>query len=139
VFTVDRMASRANRQCFQFCSHSSVDPEAFGPSTFALDWSVDKRGEPAVNYCFPPFSLIPRVVQHIQECGCWAAVVLPDWPSQCWWVGMMSMCTVKLELPKLNTFEVVRDGSWQMVGGLSFTPIVCVLDGRRFSDGRKEH
>ena len=51
----------------------------------------------------------------------------------------MSMCTVKLELPKLNTFEVVRDGSWQMVGGLSFTPIVCVLDGRRFSDGRKEH
>ena len=39
VFTVDRMASRANRRCTQFCSQSSVDPESFGVSAFAVDWS----------------------------------------------------------------------------------------------------
>ena len=54
VFTVDRMASRANRRCTQFCSQSSVDPESFGVSAFAVDWTVDSVGAPAVNYCFPP-------------------------------------------------------------------------------------
>ena len=44
VFTVDRMASRANRRCTQFCSQSSVDPESFGVSAFAVDWTVDSVG-----------------------------------------------------------------------------------------------
>ena len=68
VFTVDRMASRANRRCTQFCSQSSVDPESFGVSAFAVNWTVDSMGDSAVNYCFPPFSMIPQVLQHLQEC-----------------------------------------------------------------------
>jgi hypothetical protein len=130
-FTVDRMASRANRQCVQFCSHSSVDPEAFGASAFAGDWRFDRWGQPAMNYCFPPFALLPRVMQHLRECGAWAAVVLPNWPSQCWWVDMMSLCEDVLELPKEGVFERVKDGSWQVVGNLSFVPLVCMLNGSK--------
>ena len=55
VFTVDRMASRANRRYMQFCSHLSVDTELFGVSAFAVDWAVGSGGAPAINHCFPPF------------------------------------------------------------------------------------
>ena len=54
VFTVDRMASRANRRCTQFCSHSSVDPESFGVSAFAVDWTVDSVGDSGSQLLFPP-------------------------------------------------------------------------------------
>ena len=57
LFTVDRMASRANRRCMQFCSHSSVDLESFCVSAFAVDWMVDGMGAPAVNY-------FPRVIKN---------------------------------------------------------------------------
>jgi hypothetical protein len=129
-FSVDRMASRANRRCKQFASHSSIDPESLGPSTFSLDWSVDRHGQWAENYCFPPFSLIPRVVQHVRECEARAVVVIPWWPSQHWWVGLCKISMGWLELPSEGSFERVRDGQWEEVKAKSFTPIACLLDGR---------
>jgi hypothetical protein len=58
-------------------------------------------------------------------------VVLPNWPSQCWWVDMMSLCEDVSELPKEDVFERVKDGSWQVVGNLSFVPLVCMLNGSK--------
>ena len=131
TFTVDRMASRANRRCQQFASHSSVDPESMGPSTFALDWARDGQGVWAENYCFPPFCLIPRVIQHVKECRARAVVVMPLWPSQHWWVSMSGLCEQWMELPADGAFERVKDGQWEGVKARSFTPIACMLDGRR--------
>lgn len=132
VFTVDRMATRANKRCKQFCSNSSVDPECFGDSAFSVDWRVDRFGHPAINYCFPPFSLIQRVVEHVKECQTWVTIVIPWWPSQHWWVKLVAVCQGMWKFPKgTMPFETIQDGEWAAVEGpLSFEPIVCVLDAR---------
>ena len=134
-FTVDRMATRANRRCIQFCSHSSVDPECFGVSAFSVDWKVDKNGEEAVNYCFPPFYLIARILEHVKECKSSVALLVPWWPSQHWWPDLMRMCTRVWRFPvEEPLFERVKDGEWSVVTGrLSFEPIVCVVDCRSTS------
>ena len=131
VLTVDRMATRSNRRCKQFCSHSAIDPESFGSSAFAVDWSVDMLGEKAANYCFPPFFAIPRVIQHVRECRAWTVLIVPWWPSQFWWVSLMEVCTCMWALPVGDHFERVKDGEWQTVkGALSFRALVCVIDCR---------
>ena len=80
--TMDRMASRANRQVQRFSSVSSVDPDAESFSAFATDWAVSPTGEQEISYCFPPFSFIPRVLQHVQQCKAKAVIIVPEWPSQ---------------------------------------------------------
>lgn len=139
---VDRMASRANTRLPRFNSVSSVDPAAEGFSAFAEDWSVG-----GLSYVFPPFALIPRVLQHVRECRALAVVVVPEWPSQAWWREMVSMMEYRWYFPARAVFERVVDGEWRPVatggrlldratGGewqtvrqTSFTPIAVVLNG----------
>ena len=121
---VDRMATRANRRLQRYNSVSSVDPEAESFSAFAVDWS-----EVDISYCFPPFALIPRVLQHIRECRAKAVVVVPDWPSQAWWRDLVSMSVAWWYFPEREVFERVLDGEWQLVTKMSFRPVVVVLDG----------
>jgi hypothetical protein len=135
VFTVDRMASRANRRCQQFCSISSVDPEAMGASAFSVDWNWDKEGNRAVNYCFPPFGLIPRVLQHLEECAAVCVMVVPNWPSQCWWVKLQRMLLYSWVCSKHGMFERVQDGDWVPVSNTSFQPLVCLVSGRKEKRG----
>ena len=90
-FTIDRMASRANRRCEAFCSVSDVDPDSEARSAFLVDWSVQRSGQTPVNYCFPPFALIGRVIQHVRECKARATIIVPDWPSQAWWPELMEL------------------------------------------------
>ena len=121
---VDRMASRANRRLPRYNSVSSVDPEAESFSAFAVDWS-----EVNLSYCFPPFALVPRVLQHVRECQARAVVVVPDWPSQAWWRDLVSMSVAWWHFPEREVFERVSDGEWQVVTKMSFRPVVVVLDG----------
>ena len=79
--TIDRMATRGNTRLGRFCSVSSVDPDAEGFSAFAGDW-FGNNGSREYNYCFPPFAFLPRVLQHIREQEAFAAVIVPEWPSQ---------------------------------------------------------
>jgi hypothetical protein len=130
-FTVDRMASRANTRCKQFCSHSSVDPDSLAVSAFAVDWMFDGEGMVAVNYCFPPFSLIPRVLQHVRECAVEAVLILPHWNSQAWWADLCEMCIDWWWFEEKEVFERVKDGQWQAVSQTSFHPTICLVHGRK--------
>ena len=92
-----------------------VDPDRTQlPGAFANDWRVDEYGQHELNYCFPPFSLLPRVLAHIRECAAVAVVVVPWWPSQVWWVDAMSMVVRVVPLP-MPCFQYVKNG--QMVCG----------------------
>ena len=121
--TIDRMASRANRRVARFNSVCSIDPDAESFSAFASDWQSE------VNYCFPPFGLIPRVLQHVSECQAIAAVVVPDWPSQSWWLDLRSLAIHTAPFPFQSVFERVKDGQWQDVPHKSFRPLLVLLDG----------
>ena len=126
--TIDRMATRANTRLSRFCSVSSVDPDAEGFSAFEGDWFAG-GGVREYNYCFPPFAFIPRVLQHVREQQAFAAVIVPDWPSQCWWREMVSMLVNWHYFPIQRPFERVKDGQWMRVMSMSFRPMIVLLDG----------
>ena len=121
--TVDRMASRANRRLTRFNSVSSVDPDCEGFSAFASSWQNER------NYCFPPFAFLPRVFQHVTECSAKAIVIVPEWPSQCWWQSLMSLARFISPFPMWPVFECIVDGAWQPVHRMPFRPLLAVLDG----------
>ena len=54
------------------------DPNAVRVDAFTLDWGTQ------YNYAFPPFSLIPQVVQKLEEYQAEMVLVAPHWPTQFW-------------------------------------------------------
>lgn len=74
---VDMFASRLNAKIRKYVSW---EPEPFNWRTdaFSFKWTG------LYIYCFPPFSLLPRVVRKIQREGVAAIVVAPHWPAQPW-------------------------------------------------------
>ena len=75
---IDLFASRINHQLPRYVSYRP-DPEAFAIDAFSLDWSnLDF-------YAFPPFSVIPTVLNKLVTEGAQGICVLPDWPTQPWY------------------------------------------------------
>lgn len=121
-FTVDRFASRVNAQCVRFFSRS-YEPEAGRPvDAFASDWA----GE--VNWCFPPMSLVPRVVRHLRQCKAWGCILMPNWPSNvaCHAAQHAAVSSFVLPARRAEFFRLVG-GQWERVQhSLAFS--VVVLD-----------
>ena len=136
AFTIDRMATRSSALCWRFNSVDEVDPDRTQlPGAFANDWRVDEYGQHELNYCFPPFSLLPRVLAHIRECAAVAVVVVPWWPSQVWWVDAMSMVVRVVPLP-MPCFQYVKDGQMVVVDRMPFQAAALVLDGKAGTNSR---
>ena len=78
---IDLFASRINYKVPKYCSWKP-DPSAFAINAFSVDWS-----DFDLIYVFPPFSLIPRALQYLQNqqprprC----LFVAPWWTTQPWW------------------------------------------------------
>ena len=53
--------------------------------TFTVNW------HPYLCYPFPPFSLLPRVLQKIQVEQVEALIVAPYWPTQSWFSQILSL------------------------------------------------
>lgn len=82
--TVDLFASRLNAKIAKFVAWKP-DPEAWAINAFSLNWG-DFNG-----FCFPPFSLLPRVLQRLelQEADC--VLVAPVWPTQGWYAKLIRL------------------------------------------------
>ena len=77
VPNIDLFASRLNFQLKPFVSWLP-DPDAAFIDTFSLDWSK------FTFYAFPPFSLVSRVLQKVEDDRASGILVLPNWPTQSW-------------------------------------------------------
>lgn len=88
---VDLFASRLN---FQFPNYVAYrpDPLAKAVDAFSLSWKNLQF------YAFPPFSVIPSMLQKILVDKARGVVVLPNWPSQPWYALLMRMM---VEIPIL--------------------------------------
>ena len=76
--TIDLFASSLNKQLSVYVSYRA-DPQAHAVDAFSLSWS-------RLNfYTFPPFSVIPRVLQKIQTDMSCGILIMPAWPTQVWW------------------------------------------------------
>ena len=77
VPNIDLFASRLNCQLKQFVSWLP-DPDAAFIDAFSLDWSK------FTFYAFPPFSLVSRVLQKVEDDRASGILVLPNWSTQSW-------------------------------------------------------
>ena len=75
---VDLFASRLNNNLPKYVSRKP-DPNAFATDAFSLTWDND------FYFMFPPFSLLPRILQKIEEDKASALLIAPLWPTQSWW------------------------------------------------------
>lgn len=75
--TVDLFASILNRKCERYVSWLP-DPSSEQVDAFTISW----KG--IFFYCFPPFSLLLRVMQKIIQDEAEGIVVAPYWPTQAW-------------------------------------------------------
>ena len=81
---IDLFASRINHQLSNYISWRP-DPGAKAVDAFSINWS------PTYNYCFPPFSIILKVLQKIQQDKAQAIVVVPYWTTQNWFPVLLGM------------------------------------------------
>ena len=94
--TIDLFASRLNYKIKPFISYKP-DPEAQIINAFTVSWQT------YLFYAFPPFSLIPLVLQKVQEEQSTGVLVVPKWPTQSWWPALMRMIVQHpIGLPRTN-------------------------------------
>ena len=81
---IDLFASRLN---FQIQPYVSFHPDlgAIAINAFHMSW------KPYLSYIFPPFCLISRILQKLQEEKATAVAVIPHWPTQIWWPHLISL------------------------------------------------
>ena len=74
---IDLFASRVN---YQFKPFASLwpDPEAIAVDSFTFSWSS------FTFYAFPPFAIIPHVLQKIALDNATGLLIIPDWPNSPW-------------------------------------------------------
>lgn len=76
--TVDLFASQLNAQFDTYVSFRP-DPQAIAVDAFCFKWKM------YTFYAFPPFSVLPRVLQKIRIEEASGILVVPDWPTQVWY------------------------------------------------------
>lgn len=82
---VDLFASRLNTQLDRFVSWKP-DPDAWFYNAFSRPWLV------FIPYIFPPFSLLGKVLQKIQDDQVPKAIVIaPCWPTSAWYPTLLSL------------------------------------------------
>lgn len=82
--TVDLFASRLNNKLPKYVSRRP-DPNAFAIDAFSLTWNN------GFYFMFPPFSLLPRILQKIEEDKASALLIAPLWPTQSWWPSLLHL------------------------------------------------
>ncbi|KAJ1209408.1 hypothetical protein NDU88_004786, partial [Pleurodeles waltl] len=77
-------ASRLNSQLPQFYSWRP-DPLALASDAFLQEWSL------SLNYAFPPFIMISRVLAHIRHQQASLILITPFWQSQTWFPALLEL------------------------------------------------
>ena len=124
---IDLFASRINHQSPHYLSYRP-DPEAIAIDAFRLDWS-------SLNpkfYAFPPFGVIPTVLNKLTTKGAQGICVLPDWPTQPWYSRALQLLKqnsvylkARKDLLQLPSHPKENHPIWHRLNLL-----VCHLSGR---------
>ena len=123
--SIDLFASRLNYQIKPFVSWKP-DPDALAVDAFSLKWDLYNNF-----YAFPPFSLINRVLQKIEQDRCYGIVIVPLWKTQVWFPRLLRMLIDSpIILPNNKTMLTLPSGQ-QKVHPLhkKLTLLACKLSG----------
>ena len=83
---IDMFATRLNHKCKRYVSWHP-DPYAEAVDAFSVDWSSK------LLYIFPPFCLISKVLQKIEQDKANAIIIVPLWTTQPWWSKLIRLLT----------------------------------------------
>ncbi len=83
-FQCDLFASRINHKLSRYVSWGP-DPGSYHMDAFTLSW------EHLYSYCFPPFSLIGRVLAKLEKDHGEMVLVAPLWPTQHWFAKLLKL------------------------------------------------
>ena len=98
--SIDLFASRLNYKLDKFVSRRP-DPNAYAIDAFSLTWTNEGF------FIFAPFSLLPRILQKVEEDKTSAVLIAPIWPTQSWWPSLLHLiCGQCYQLP--NTQDILR-------------------------------
>ena len=103
---IDLFASRVSHQLPQYMSWK-IDPFTQGKNVFQISWARK------FVYAFPPFELVGRVLQKVNQDQSLMLIKTPTWPGQPWFPGLLKL-TVKnpLLLPVLES--LLKDPAGQL-------------------------
>lgn len=121
---IDMFASRLNKQFPRYISYRP-DPGAYSVDAFSAQWNTLN------GYYFPPFSVIPKVLQKLAQEKASGVVVIPRWPTQAWYSMAMRMLTSCPVLLQHNAKLLVLPSHPQEVHPLhrKLDLLVCHLSG----------
>ena len=81
---IDLFASRTNNKLPVYFAWRP-DPGAIGIDAFCQEWNF------TLMYAFPPFSIITRKLQKIEESKATVILIVPSWPAQPWFPRVLHM------------------------------------------------
>jgi len=83
---IDLFATRINTQLSKYVSWRP-DPHAQWVDAFSMPWTG------MFTYMFPPFSMLTKVMQKLDQEGGSTILVVPDWPNSAWYARLMRRMT----------------------------------------------
>ena len=75
---IDLFATRLNAKVPKYCSYMP-DPNAYAVDSFKISWKHQ------LNYGFPPFILISRILKKVKQEKATMILVVPAWPTKPWY------------------------------------------------------
>ena len=82
---IDLFASRLNHKLKNYCSWKR-DPFATYINAFSISWNVF-----SCSYLFPPFSVVSKCLQKLQNDKAQAIIVAALWPNQIWFSTLLKL------------------------------------------------
>ena len=122
---IDLFASRLNYQLDKYMSWRP-DPHAFFVDALSYDWSQCN------GYAFPPFSLLPTVLQKVEQEQAQLVLVAPLWTTQAWFTKLLSLMTTQPVLLPKGVLHLPQDPSQKHPLNNKLRLLACHLSGKPY-------
>ena len=132
---IDLFASRVSKQLKKYFSWKT-DPFSLGRDAFQTSWSQ------GLNYAFPPFNLIGRVLAKVQREQSNLILITPAWQTQSWFPKLMEMAVaIPVLLPSYeNLLSNPKKEIHPLLGNHSLRLLAWKVSGKSYlqKEFRKE-
>lgn len=128
-FDMDMFASRINCQLEKYVSWKP-DPKALFIDAFTLKW--DKY----YSYCFPPFSLIARILQKVENEKADICIILPWWKNQTWFPKLGNLLVDFPVLLPQGQYTLIQPSATGNIHPLStvLKLVACKISGKHWKN-----
>ena len=121
--SMDLFASRINHQLPLYMSYRP-DPGCVAVDAFLEHWHN------IAFYAFPPFAIIPLTLQKIYFEKAKGIIVVPDWPSQPWYIRLKEMTVASTILsPRMDLLQLPNQPSLRHPLARKMRLLCCLVDG----------